>query len=183
MVAISDTILRQMRPYSMTDMITVSTIAIFAFFLGALAGRALSRNNAADGKSAHNLEKKVADSQESLKRYQQAVTDHFITLSHHTTNMAQSYRDIHEHLAASALRLASAEVSQQILKGAGIDASLGDIETATLNDGGGVEAPKDYAPKVPGGVLSEAYGLADTIDDQTELDEEYGRSDPTLKTS
>ena len=72
MVAISDTILRQMRPYSMTDMITVSTIAIFAFFLGALAGRALSRNNAADGKSAHNLEKKVADSQESLKRYQQA---------------------------------------------------------------------------------------------------------------
>ena len=183
MVAIGDTDSVLLGELIMSDMITISAIAIFAFILGALAGRAISRNNSSDGTSMRDMEKKLADGQESLKRYQQAVTEHFITLSHHTTNMAQSYRDIHEHLATSALRLASAEVSQQILKGAGIDPSLSDIEASAYSDDGGIEAPKDYAPKVPGGVLSEAYGLTDSIDDQAELDEHDELSDPTLKAS
>tara|TARA_B100000780_G_scaffold73401_2_gene49255 strand:+ start:38044 stop:38595 length:552 start_codon:yes stop_codon:yes gene_type:complete len=183
MVAIGDTNGVLLGALIMPDMITISAIAIFAFILGALAGRAISRNNSSDGTSMRDMEKKLADGQESLKRYQQAVTEHFITLSHHTTNMAQSYRDIHEHLATSALRLASAEVSQQILKGAGIDPSLSDIEATAYDDDGGIEAPKDYAPKVPGGVLSEAYGLTDSIDDQAELDEHDELSDPTLKVS
>ena len=171
----------------MSDMITISAIAIFAFLLGGFLGRAYIRNNSASGVSMRDMEKKIADSEERLRRYEQAVTEHFITLSHHTTNMAQSYRDIHEHLAASALRLASPEVSQQILKGAATDQSLTNIEAVTLRDGDAIEAPKDYAPKVPGGVLSEAYGLSEVIDTFAATvepaDNQVQLSDPTLNVS
>jgi uncharacterized membrane-anchored protein YhcB (DUF1043 family) len=108
-----------------------------------------------------DLEKQLELSEKNLRRYQQEVTEHFVTVSHLTTNMAQSYRQIHEHLATSAIRLASPEIGRQLLKAGGSDLSLLDSDGNPLINAEDIQPPRDYAPKVPGGILSEEYGLDD----------------------
>ena len=89
--------------------------------------------------------------------------------------MAQSYRQIHEHLATSAIRLASPEIGRQLLKSGGSSLSLVDADGNPLVSAEDIEAPRDYAPKVPGGVLSEAYGLVD--DEVVDFTEDLDASD------
>lgn len=132
-----------------------------AFLIGAAAGHLFSKKVDSSDKSVRNLEQKLAASERELKRYQQEVTEHFITASHLTGNIAQSYRQIHEHLASKAMRLASPDVARQILKSGGSDFGLLDSNGNPLIDLSDVEVPRDYAPSVPGGILSEDYGLTE----------------------
>ena len=135
------------------------------------------------------LEKRLEHSEQQLKRYQQEVTEHFLTVSQLTTNMAQSYRQIHEHLATSAIRLASPEVGRQLLKAGGSDLSLVDEEGNPLISAEDIQPPRDYAPKVPGGILSEDYGLNDSdlskgqASAANSVDEDEDDSDPTHNVS
>ncbi len=144
-------------------MTTLSVILIAAvfFLIGAAVGHLFSRKVDSGDKSVRNLEQKLAASEKELKRYQQEVTEHFITASHLTSNIAQSYRQIHEHLASKAMRLASPDVARQILKSGGSDFGLLDSNGNPLIDLSDVEVPRDYAPSVPGGILSENYGLTE----------------------
>jgi len=150
--------------------VTVLFIAALAFIAGAAAIFVFLRQNDKSAADTSELQKKILKSDQQLKRYQQEVSEHFITVSHLTTNIAQSYRQIHEHLASSAIRLASPEIGRQLLKSGGI--SLLDAEGNPLISMDDVEVPRDYAPKVPGGVLSEGYGLTDAdaeIDSDSDL--------------
>lgn len=143
-------------------MTTLSVILIAAVFLiGAGVGHLFFKKVDSSDKSVRNLEQKLAASEKELKRYQQEVTEHFITAAHLTGNIAQSYRQIHEHLASKAMRLASPDVARQILKSGGSDFGLLDSNGNPLIDLSDVEVPRDYAPSVPGGILSEDYGLAE----------------------
>lgn len=136
-------------------------IAAAFFLIGAGIGHLYSRKTGANDPSVQELEKKLEQTEQQLKRYQQEVTEHFVTVSHLTTNIAQSYRQIHEHLATSAIRLASPEIGRQLLKAGGSDLSLVDEDGNPLISAEDIEPPRDYAPKVPGGILSEEYGLDD----------------------
>jgi uncharacterized membrane-anchored protein YhcB (DUF1043 family) len=152
---------------------TLSVILILAAFLiGAGIGHLLSKKVDSSDKSVRNLEQKLAASEKELKRYQQEVTEHFITASHLTGNIAQSYRQIHEHLASNAMRLASPDVARQILKSGGSDFGLLDSNGNPLIDLSDVEVPRDYAPSVPGGILSEDYGLTESEQSKAENDAE-----------
>ena len=84
--------------------------------------------------------------------------------------MSQSYRQIHEHLATSAIRLASPEIGRQLLKSGGSELNLTDEDGKPLISAEDVQPPRDYAPKVPGGILSEDYGLGENEDTKAELD-------------
>ena len=139
--------------------LTMVLIAAAFFLIGAGVGHLYSRKTSSGDASVSELEKKLEHSEQQLKRYQQEVTEHFITVSHLTTNMAQSYRQIHEHLATSAIRLASPEIGRQLLKAGGSDLSLVDEDGNPLISAEDIQPPRDYAPKVPGGILSEEYGL------------------------
>jgi len=139
--------------------LTIVLISAAFFLIGAGVGHLYSRKSSAGDASVSELEKKLEQSEQQLKRYQQEVTEHFITVSHLTTNMAQSYRQIHEHLATSAIRLASPEIGRQLLKAGGSDLSLVDEDGNPLISAEDIQPPRDYAPKVPGGILSEEYGL------------------------
>ncbi|MBT5388245.1 MAG: DUF1043 family protein [Porticoccaceae bacterium] len=141
--------------------LTVVLIAAAFFLIGAGIGHLYSRKTGANNPSVQELEKKLEQTEQQLKRYQQEVTEHFVTVSHLTTNIAQSYRQIHEHLATSAIRLASPEIGRQLLKAGGSDLSLVDEDGNPLISAEDIEPPRDYAPKVPGGILSEEYGLDD----------------------
>ncbi len=88
-----------------------------------------------------------------------------------------------EQLATGAMRLTSPEISRQVqdaaLAGPGRDNQRRILSTASP------EPPKDYAPSVPGGVLSEHYGLSDLQNEERGttrgLNEQDDESDPARR--
>jgi uncharacterized membrane-anchored protein YhcB (DUF1043 family) len=153
-------------------------IAAIALLLGGAIGHFTSRGARANSASARELKQRLADSERRYQEYQHEVASHFVQLSQLNANMAQSYREMHEHLAASAVRLAGPEVAQKLLNSGDGAVQLHDSHGNPLLSIDDIEPPRDYAPKVPGGVLSEGYGL-----DTKELDEEQPKlvdeDDPT----
>lgn len=169
--------------------LTSILIAVAFFLIGAAVGRLFTKNVDQGDKSVRDIEKKLEKSEQKLKRYQQEVTEHFVAVSHLTTNVAQSFNQIHEHLATSAIRLASPEVGRQLLKSGGSDLNMFDSDGNPLINIDDIEVPRDYAPSVPGGVLSEGYGLSENDADKDQpasaansLDsDDEDESDPTQR--
>lgn len=167
-------------------------ITIAALALGLVAGFLLTRTFHPQEKQRRELEEKLQRVLDEHKQYQQDVTKHFITTSELVNTLTESYRGLHEHLASSAMHLANPEISRQL-----IDAGYGRISIDDNNHNFSDSLttppipPKDYAPKVPGGVLSEDYGLKDeeptapnpqgAANTTAETDEKDLDSDPTLK--
>lgn len=166
--------------------LSVALLLCLAFSVGAIATYLWIRKSGENTVDVIELQKKLDKSEQHLKQYQQEVSQHFITISHLTASVTQSYRDINEQLVSSAMRLASPEIGRQLLKSGGSDLSLLDPNGNPLVDVEDVEVPRDYAPKVPGGILSEEYGLKDEQEDpksdRTMIDNEnlaIQETDPT----
>lgn len=162
-------------------------IGLSCLAAGLIIGFIMARTLHPQERARKDLEDKLQESQDQIKDYQQEVTEHFMKTSELVNNLSHSYRDVHEHLATSAMRLTNTEISRQM-----IDAGFGRNENHNVLTSETPEPPKDYAPKVPGGILSEEYGLKDdnsqanktgpTITGETEslVDDD---DDPTLKVS
>jgi uncharacterized membrane-anchored protein YhcB (DUF1043 family) len=166
--------------------LSVALLLCLAFSVGAIVTYLWIRKSGDNTVDVIDLQKKLVKSEQHLKQYQQEVSQHFITISHLTASVTQSYRDINEQLVSSAMRLASPEIGRQLLKSGGSDLSLLDPNGNPLVDVEDVEVPRDYAPKVPGGILSEEYGLKDEQEDpksdRTVIDNEnlaMQETDPT----
>ena len=166
--------------------LSVALLSCLAFSVGAIVTYLWIRKSGENTVDIIDLQKKLDKSEQHLKQYQQEVSQHFITISHLTASVTQSYRDINEQLVSSAMRLASPEIGRQLLKSGGSDLSLLDPNGNPLVDVEDVEVPRDYAPKVPGGILSEEYGLKDDQEDpksdRTVIDNEnlaIQETDPT----
>ena len=166
--------------------LSVALLLCLAFSVGAIATYLWIRKSGENTVDVIELQKKLDKSEQHLKQYQQEVSQHFITISHLTASVTQSYRDINEQLVSSAMRLASPEIGRQLLKSGGSDLSLLDPNGNPLVELEDVEVPRDYAPKVPGGILSEEYGLKDEQEDpksdRTMIDNEnlaIQETDPT----
>lgn len=166
-------------------------IGLLALAIGLIIGFVLARTLHPQARERKDLEEQLLQSQDQLKSYQQEVTAHFAKTSDLINNLSHSYRDVHEHLATSAMHLTNPEISRQL-----VDAGFGRQDSnANLLSGETPEPPKDYAPKVPGGILSEEYGLKEetpkpdaptvNISDNppANTDEPYEEEDPTLKVS
>ncbi|MCB1668812.1 MAG: DUF1043 family protein [Porticoccaceae bacterium] len=141
-------------------------IALAALALGLVIGFLLTRTLHPQEKQRKEVEEQLQQVRQEHKDYQHKVTEHFITTSTLVNDMTESYRGLHEHLAASAMHLTNPEISRQMIE-AGYGRISGDIASETLARTVSSEIPsppKDYAPKVPGGVLSEDYGLEDSSD-------------------
>ena len=142
-------------------MFSLSTLVFTSFFF-LLCGTALGafllhifRSNI----YSRELEQRLNEAESTLQSYQRDVAESFTQTSSHIHALTQCYRDLHEHLAHSALKLATPEISRQILESA---ANLGDNKTSYIN-AQHIEPPRDWAPKPVGskGTLSEDYGLRD----------------------
>lgn len=109
---------------------------------------------------SRELEERLHEAENSLQSYQRDVVDHFAQTSQLVNNLTQSYRDVHEHLANSALKLATPAISRQILDSANGNLTSGD---KTYISEQRVEAPRDWAPKKTGkpGTQSDDFGLHD----------------------
>ncbi len=101
-----------------------------------------------------SLEQQVVGAKADLDEYQKHVARHFLETSQKISEVTQSYRELHEHLAKGALELANTEIGRKIIE-AGDATSIEHLEQVR------VEAPRDWAPRMPGarGMLSEEFGL------------------------
>lgn len=166
----------------------IMLIGLSCLAAGLIIGFLMARTLHPQERERKELEDKLQQSQDKIKDYQQEVTEHFLKTSELVNNLSHSYRDVHEHLATGAMRLTNTEISRQM-----IDAGFGRHENANLIAGETPEPPKDYAPKVPGGILSEEYGLKEdtpglnttTIDTAPDTGDALNddEEDPTLKVS
>jgi uncharacterized protein len=167
---------------------TTLLIGLISLSFGLVVGFVLARTLHPQARERMDLEDQLQKSQDQIQDYQQEVTEHFTKTSELINSLSHSYRDVHEHLATSAMRLTNPEISRQL-----IDAGFGRHENNNnLISGDTPEPPKDYAPKVPGGVLSEEYGLNDETQtrDTTHIKVTHDvtenirdEEDPTLKVS
>lgn len=109
---------------------------------------------------SREMEQRIQTAENALKSYQHDVAEHFAETSELVNDLTQSYRNVHEHLAKSALKLATPAISRQILESAKGHLLTSDNESTWAEDPA-VEAPRDWAPKGAGekGALSEDFGL------------------------
>lgn len=110
-----------------------------------------------------DIEQRLHEAENNLQAYQRDVAEHFTQTSQLVNNLTQAYREVHEHLANGALKLATPAISRQIIDSA--NSNLGGDTRAYINEQR-IEPPRDWAPKTPGakGTLSEDYDLRE---DQT----------------
>lgn len=130
---------------------------------GVVVGIAATRYLNPQRKENLELEERLEKAEQQLNDYQNQVTEHFSHTSQLVNNLTSSYRDIHEYLAASAMRLSNLEISEPVI------IASASTNLAKLAAGQSVEPPKDYAPKTGAapGTLSEEYGLKEN-DEETE---------------
>ena len=153
---------------SIMDILFIVIIAGLSFITGAISITVFKSFNQVSTNETEEISKKLQKSDLELKEYQQAVSEHFLVLSQLVTNVINGYKDINEHLTKSALRLSSPEIGKQLLKNN--NAKLADLEAVHQKiDLSNIDIPRDYAPKVPGGVLSEEYSVKQ--EDKSDTDE------------
>ena len=153
---------------SIMDILFIVIIAGLSFITGAISITVFKSFNQSSTSETEEISKKLQKSDLELKEYQQAVSEHFLVLSQLVTNVINGYKDINEHLTKSALRLSSPEIGKQLLKNN--NTKLADLEAVHQKiDLSNIDIPRDYAPKVPGGVLSEGYSVKQ--EDKSDTDE------------
>lgn len=134
---------------------TVVLVGIVFLLVGGLIGLAIGRAWASPSHQKE-LEHRLNDTEKELKEYHQNVTSHFSETAKKVGELAQSYRELHEHLAKGALELTNTEIGRELIEAGG-------HSTAASIERTHIEPPKDWAPKSPGshGMLSEEFGLRD----------------------
>jgi len=148
--------------FSLETLIMVSAIVLC---IGGLIGAVISRT-LMPPEMQKDLEQRLQLSKAELDQYQQDVAQHFADTSKLVSNLTQSYKDVHDHLAKGAIQLTNAEISKKILDAG--DQSMG-IEAKNAVEEIAFEPPRDWAPKVPGqsGTLSEEFGLQDQAEEES----------------
>jgi len=131
---------------------TLLIVAATAFIAGCLLSLLLNRSLSPSEKKSRALETRLQETEEKLTNYQQEVTDHFAQTAQLVNNLTQNYKDVHEHLAGSALKLANVDISRQLLS-----TSINANDEALSTNEYTFQPPKDWAPGE--GALSESYGL------------------------
>lgn len=121
--------------------------------LGTLLGRSMSPQ----GQKNRELESKLDQALQEKKAYEDEVVEHFSNTASLINKMTESYRDVHNHLAAGASTLCQ-DQGPISLESIAAPASETEIP-ANLAD---VQPPLDYAPKSSPnetGMLNEEFGL------------------------
>jgi uncharacterized membrane-anchored protein YhcB (DUF1043 family) len=146
-------------------------IAIFvALLAGAALGALLNRRLSPDNKKHRELESKLEQVLQEQKEYQHEVVEHFSDTGKLLGNLAESYRDVHNHLANGATKLSGNHLVTDLEPLP--EASLEKLEASPVPED--LQQPLDYAPKSSPhetGMLNEEFGLdkkAAETDSQTD---------------
>lgn len=141
--------------YSFSNLVLTAIVALLA---GGAIGFLFIRQLSADSKKQRELERNVDKLLKQQRDYQHEVTEHFTDTSKLLSNLAESYRDVHNHLATGAANLCNDNTSSILRRIP--DGSLLDLTEDP--DLAGIQPPLDYAPKsspYETGMLNEEFGL------------------------
>lgn len=129
-------------------------VGILGLALGATLAFLAMRGRGGNVDRAQELELRLREANSKLEDFQLQVNDHFDQTSQLVHNLTESYKEVHEYLANSALRLSSQDIGRQMLEAGSGKLSENDEELS-------VAPPRDWAPKEPGakGTLAEDFGL------------------------
>ena len=137
---------------------TLLLSVLVALLVGLGAGALFSRRMSTDSRKQRELERSLDRLLQQQKDYQHEVVEHFTDTEKLLNNLAESYRDVHNHLATGASNLCDDEaglILRRIPK-----SSMAKL--AGEPDPEAVQPPLDYAPKpspYATGVLNEEFGL------------------------
>ena len=108
---------------------TLLLAIVVALLTGAAVGALISRRLSPDAGKQRELERSLERLSQQQKSYQHEVVEHFTDTAKLLGNLAESYRDVHNHLAHGATTLAGGHelVNLQPIP----DASLEHLSTAT----------------------------------------------------
>jgi uncharacterized membrane-anchored protein YhcB (DUF1043 family) len=140
------------------DFETLLLSGAIALIVGIVLGVLFTRLLSADSRKQRDLERSVDRLLQQQKDYQHQVVEHFTDTAALLNNLAESYRDVHNHLAKGATALCDDE-SGSILR------PIPETPIAQITgepDLASVQPPRDYAPKASPyatGVLNEEFGL------------------------
>jgi len=95
---------------------SVVFIVLIALITGASLCYLALRFFGAQEKLNKNLAGKLQEAEKSYTDYQTQVTEHFIETSKRINNLTKNYKEVHEYLASSAMKLANPNLSQNILE-------------------------------------------------------------------
>ncbi|MCK7595918.1 DUF1043 family protein [Microbulbifer sp. CAU 1566] len=128
-------------------------VGVVGLALGALLAFLATRSRQNIDRT-QELELRLKEANTKLEDFQLQVNEHFDQTAQLVHNLTQSYRDVHEYLANSAMRLSSQDIGRQMLE-------AGSGQLSDNDDNLRVLPPRDWAPKEPGakGTLSEDFGL------------------------
>jgi uncharacterized membrane-anchored protein YhcB (DUF1043 family) len=145
--------------YEQNELIGAVALAVLA---GLVIGAFLSRRFSVEGRKQRELERDVERLAQQQKDYQQEVAAHFTDTAKLLNNLAESYRDVHNHLASGASLLCQ-DSPAPIIRAIADPTMKQPRDPANVITS--ISQPLDYAPRTsPGasGVLNEEFGLEKT---------------------
>ena len=115
-------------------MYSLSTVILFAAFalgIGVVTGVLAIRRFG----SEKDLKQRLEEAEQQYRDYQAEVTEHFEETSRRVNNLTRSYRDVHEYLASSAMKLTNPQVSQAITQAAQqhLPSAISDLEKSAMD--------------------------------------------------
>lgn len=140
-----------------------------ALLVGLAIGAMLGLRMSPQGQKNRDLENKLDQAIQDKKAYEDEVIEHFSNTAGLINKLTDSYRDVHNHLAAGATTLCKDQgpVSLEELSGPRTESEI----PAHLAD---VQPPLDYAPKTnpdETGMLNEEFGLDRVKPEHADLEE------------
>lgn len=137
--------------------LTLFLVAALSFAFGMIIGGLIFTRLSPEQKKSRELEKHLHSKQDEIKNYQQDVKQHFNETAYLLKQLAENYREVHNHLAQGANDLCAGNPNDPMIK------KLPEMEAIEVNSPlTHAQAPLDYAPKstpYDKSALSEDYGL------------------------
>ncbi|MCY4426088.1 MAG: DUF1043 family protein [Halieaceae bacterium] len=130
----------------------------FALLAGIGAGLLASRHWFTSARKQRQLERSLEQLSQQQREYRHAVVKHFTDTASQLNKLADSYRDVHNQLAAGARALADSHSATLLQPLPDRESTDSDDLTSYSN----VQQPLDYAPKnfpQERGMLNEEFGL------------------------
>lgn len=135
----------------MVSTTSVILIAILALVVGAVAGALLWRSYGSQHNGKRDLEKRLEDAERRLGDYQNEVTEHFVETSRRVNALTRNYKDVHEYLASSAVKLTTPSLGREMRAAAQI--SWSEDQSAAQAEGQDettAEEPRQESPHEDG---------------------------------
>lgn len=118
-------------------------IATACLVVGTGIGALIASRFTSSAKKTQAVEQHLHKAQDELKSYQLEVTQHFAETAQLLKKMAESYRDVHNHLASGANNLSKDGSGLPLMQKLPEIDTITDASEAPLS----VRPPLDYAPK------------------------------------